>query len=381
MPPCPPSPRLRLLPLALIALTGGCFALSLAAVEDPGAKLDGRRLYLEACASCHGPGGRGLSRDRVGFDVPLPDFTDCDFASREPNADWIAVAHEGGPVRGFDRLMPAFGEVLTVDEIAAAMEHVRTFCTDDDWPRGELNLPRPLVTEKAYPEDEAVLTLTGATENADVYEAEVVYEQRFGARNQFELVVPFAWQEMPRESGGADWASSLGDVAVGVKRAVWHSLERGSIVSLTAEVVLPTGDEERGVGSGLTVFEPFISYGQLLPAEFFLHGQGGLELPLDDNDADQEAFLRFALGRTFTSGRWGRAWSPMVELLGGRELADGAETDWDIAPQMQVTLNTRQHVMLNAGVRTPLNNREDRETQVIVYLLWDWFDGGLFAGW
>ena len=71
----------------------------------------------------------------------------------------------------------------------------------------------------------------------------------------------------------------------------------------------------------------------------------------------------------------------MVEILGGRALSAGADTDWDLLPQMQVTLNTRQHVMLNVGVRTPLNNTADRETQVVVYLLWDWFDGGFLEGW
>jgi hypothetical protein len=40
---------------------------------------------------------------------------------------------------------------------------VRTFCASDAWPRGELNLPRALVTEKAFPEDEAVLTTSVAT--------------------------------------------------------------------------------------------------------------------------------------------------------------------------------------------------------------------------
>jgi hypothetical protein len=48
---------------------------------------------------------------------------------------------------------------------------------------------------------------------------------------------------------------------------------------------------------------------------------------------------------------------------------------------MQVTLNKRQHLMINAGVRVPLNDRTGRTTQVIAYFLWDWFDGGLRDGW
>jgi len=375
--------RSALLPLAMVLVFAGTASAAIPAGSgDP--PPDGRMVYRSACASCHGDDGRGMSRSRVGFDVPLPDFTDCNFASREPDADWVAVAHDGGPTRGFSNLMPAFGGALSVAELEAAMEHIRTFCADDDWPRGELNLPRALFTEKAYPEDEAVLTTTVDTEGEyDRIGGEIVYEQRFGARNQVEIVVPFGWQQRPTAGNPDDttWGSSLGDVAVGIKRAFWHDLERGAIVSATAEVILPTGDDEAGFGKGTAVFEPFVSYGQILPAELFLHGQAGFELPFDSDRADEEAFLRGALGRTFTVGRWGRAFSPMVEVLGARELTSGATTHWDLVPQIQITLNTRQHVMLNVGVRTPLNDTADRDTQVVAYLLWDWFDGGLFQGW
>jgi Cytochrome C oxidase, cbb3-type, subunit III len=44
-------------------------------------------------------------------------------------------------------------------------------------------------------------------------------------------------------------------------------------------------------------------------------------------------------------------------------------------------LSRRQHIMVNAGVRIPLTNRAERDTQFLPYLLWDWFDGGLFDGW
>jgi hypothetical protein len=37
--------------------------------------------------------------------------------------------------------------------------------------------------------------------------------------------------------------------------------------------------------------------------------------------------------------------------------------------------------MANLGVRLPVNNTSGRTTQVVFYLLWDWFDGTLFEGW
>lgn len=356
-----------------------------AEIQDNAGKMrSGQEIYLAACVNCHGVDGKGRSQSRVGFEIPLPDFTDCDFAAREPDADWIAIAFQGGPARGFSRLMPAFGGVLSKEELEKAVEYIRTFCSKNSWPRGDLNLPRAMFTEKAYPEDEAVITLA-AGKRLDSISGDFVYEQRFGARNQFEAVVPFGWSEVTvlTETGTvSDWTSNLGDIALGMKRVLAHSLKSGFIFSAAAEIVMPTGDEAAGFGKGTFIFEPFLSYGQILPADFFLQSQLGFEFPFESGKAENEAFLRVALGRTFTTGGWwGRAWSPMVEILASRELVSGEDIVWDIMPEIQVTLSTRQHIMLNIGVRIPVTDAANRDFKVMAYLLWDWFDGGFFEGW
>ncbi len=337
----------------------------------------GADLYREACAACHGINGAGKEASALGFDVPTPDFTDCRFASREPDADWVTVAHEGGPARGFSSHMPAFGGALSEADLYTILGYIRGFCDDAAWPRGELNLPRALFTEKAYPEDEAVVTLGFGRAPAGISTA-LVYEKRFGPRTQIEIKAPFA---ATRRAGEA-WIGGGGDITLGVKRAFSHSLERGTIFALAAEVVLPTGDEAAGLSKGTTVFESFFSYGQILPADSFLQFQGGIELPVDSAKASREGFWRLAVGRTFTrNGPFGRAWSPMAEVLAVRDLTSGVTTHWDVVPQVQVTLNTRQHLMMNVGWRVPLNDRRGRSKQFVVYFLWDWFDGGLRDGW
>jgi hypothetical protein len=50
-------------------------------------------------------------------------------------------------------------------------------------------------------------------------------------------------------------------------------------------------------------------------------------------------------------------------------------------PQMQVTVSRRQHIRVNAGYRTPINNRANRTPQVMFYVLWDWADGKFWEGW
>ena len=336
----------------------------------------GAELFAEACSACHGLDGKGKEAGMLGFDVPTPDFTDCQFAPREANADWVTVAHEGGPARGFSRHMPAFGGAFSEADLHKIVGHIKTFCAAPEWPRGELNLPKALFTEKAFPEDEWVMATAFGRGPASV-SAQFVYEKRFGPRNQIEIKLPVA----ASHASGA-WSGGAGDLALGFNRALAHSLERGYIFSMSGEVILPTGDTGAGLSKDTTVFESFVTVGKLLPSNGFLQFQGGIELPFDTHKAGREAFWRVAAGKTLTeNGPFGRAWSPMVEVLAARELEKGATIDWDIVPQFQVTLNTRQHVRFNIGWRTPLTGRGRRSSSVVAYFLWDWFDGGLRDGW
>ena len=350
----------------LLAVVGSASAQTTAALDS------GESVYRAACAACHGPDGRGVPQLSVGFDVPLPDFTDCSFNSREPSADWFAIGHDGGPARAFDRRMPAFGQVLTPAQIEMSVGYIKRFCDDPAWPPGELNLPRALVTEKAFPEDEAVLS---TTIDSGTFVNEFLYERRIGARTQYEVKVPVAVLE-----GDTGWQHGLGDIAAALKHAFHHSLERGRIFSAAAEIILPTGKENEGLGGGVTVFEPFAAFGQMLPADGFIQAQTGFEIPFDEDSAN-EFFWRGLVGKSFVQGEFGRTWSPMVEILGAKELADGEPVVWDVVPQMQVTLSRRQHIMINVGVRIPVNERDARTTQLLTYFLWDWFDGGFFDGW
>ncbi|TAK08327.1 c-type cytochrome, partial [bacterium] len=56
---------------------------------------EGRQLYVDACASCHGDDGKGQVSG-LGVKVPLPDFTWCAFNSEETDRDWTLVVAEGG---------------------------------------------------------------------------------------------------------------------------------------------------------------------------------------------------------------------------------------------------------------------------------------------
>jgi len=352
-------------------------------------------IWGTACAACHGADGAGMPNAVLGFDVPVPDLRDCMFATSEPTSDWFAVVHEGGLVRGLDRLMPAFGTALAPEEIAGVIDYLRGFCRDlPDWPLGDLNLPRGLFTEKAFPENELVLTSAIALRGSGSVMNELVYERRLGSRSMIEVAVPFGFLDLPDSSSGsgngngmsgtgaAGWTGGIGDLGAAFKHAIVQSARSGTIVALGLDVSIPTGRADRGLGAGVTVLGPFVACGQLLPAGGFVQAHAGADLPTDFGAANPEFFWRALLGWSLTPSRFGRMYSPMVEVLGTRELrGDDTAVIWDVAPQVQVTLNRRKHVRLDVGARVPVNRTSGRRAQLGMYLLWDWYEGGPLRGW
>lgn len=358
-------------------------ALLLSAQTGTHRKLEldtGQKIWEAGCVACHGPDGKGQPDTTVGFEKPetFPDFTACDQTTPEDNKAWKAVIRDGGRSRGFSQIMPSFGEMLTPEQIDSVIQYMRGFCKEKQWPRGELNLPRALVTEKAFPENENVVTTAVNVRGAPGVSNEIVHEHRLGARTQMEIAVPVDFVHPDRGL----WYGGIGDIALGLKRVLFASLPKGSIFSVQGEAVLPTGHKDHGLGSGTTTFGAFGSYGQLLPGQFFFQGQMGADLPVHTDVVPRSMFFRTALGRMFNEEHGvGRLWSPMVEWVGDRDLVSGAKAIWDVVPEFQVTLSRRQHVRANFGVRIPAINTAGRSTQLMFYLLWDFQDGRLLEGW
>jgi len=340
---------------------------------------NGERIYKSGCIACHGANGDGAPETLTEFKRPdtFPDFTRCDQTTPEPNSAWKDVIVHGGPSRGFSEIMPVFGELLTSDQIDDLLAYLRSFCRDDHWARGELNLPRALITEKAFPENEEVISTAINAHGAPGFTTDIIHEQRFGKHNQIEVDVPLMFQ-----SQNHTWYGGVGDVTMGVKRQMWSSLRNGSILSLFGGVIVPSGNKERGFGTGTTTFEMYAAYDQLFPTNTFVQLQAGATLPRNTEIAPQTLYWRTALGQSIAANHGlGRLWTPMVEFVAARDLVDQARTNWDVVPEMQVTISRRQHIRANIGFSKPFTNTASRPSQVVFYLLWDWADGKLTKGW
>jgi mono/diheme cytochrome c family protein len=350
----------------------------------------GKAIYEAACAACHGTHGEGTPQSIAGFDQPdsFPHFNKCDETTPEFTRDYKATIRDGGPARGFSPIMPSFSGVLTSRQMDEVIGYLRSLCKEDGWPIGELNVPRALVTEKAFPESEAILTTTVNAKGSPAVDNELSYERVLGKHDQLEVAVPFGW--LHNEHGAT--VGGLGDISIGDKHIVYSHLARaadgpaydatGSILSIQAEVVLATGDQKRGLGAGEPSLGIFAMYDQLFGHQAFMQVQAGIDIPRHTEYSPRSVYVNTAFGRSFaSSGELGRQWSPMLEIIANRDLTSDTQTDWDIIPEFQVTLNRRQHVRAALGYRVPINDTADRPKQVIAYFLWDWFDGGLFEGW
>jgi mono/diheme cytochrome c family protein len=364
------------------------FVASLAVAESASARqttqsaarslTSGEAIYEAGCVGCHGPLGAGAPETSTMFDRPstFPDFTDCAGTTPELDVDWKAIITQGGHGRALSPIMPAFSDELTSEQVDRVIKYVRSLCHDARYPRGELNLPRPLRTEKAFPESETAMTFGASAHRAPDLEAELGYERRFTARDQLEVAVPFS--SLPDESGTR--ASGLGDVALGWKHVFFAGAN--TILGGQGEIVFPNGDSARGLGSGVTTFGAFASAARILPRASFVQAQIGTDQPTSTDKAARTLFWRVAAGRSFRQEAGvGRLWSPMVELVSDRDFAEGARASMDVIPQFQVTLSRRQHVRANVGLQIPATNTAGRSKQLVFYLLWDWFDGPLNEGW
>jgi hypothetical protein len=70
----------------------------------------------------------------------------------------------------------------------------------------------------------------------------------------------------------------------------------------------------------VTVFEPFVAFGQMLPADSFVQVQAASSCRRS-RPRRARRLLAAGVRQDVHAGALRPAWSPMVELLGARELA------------------------------------------------------------
>ncbi|HWC65276.1 MAG TPA: c-type cytochrome [Thermoanaerobaculia bacterium] len=106
------SPRTLAAAVLLSFLAAGAAALAADGRPSP--------LFLQRCAKCHGEDGR--AQTPKGKKLKAQDFTDPDFQQHKSDAQLVEAI-----TNGTDKDMPAFGKILTPQEIETLIPVVRSF--------------------------------------------------------------------------------------------------------------------------------------------------------------------------------------------------------------------------------------------------------------
>lgn len=312
------------------------------------------------CARCHGKDGTGKVPTPTVTVEPM-DFTDCRVTTPEGDSDWEAVIAKGGPVAGLSSQMPAFGDFLTPAQVTEFVAFIKKFCGERNWPSGNLNLPRPMFAEKAFPENELIFApmISHRKDEPVSISFATIYEQRIGKRGQIEMVLP-----MESVSQDGTRASGFGDFEVGAKYALNPSAAN-HLFSAGFDVSAPTGSDGKGLGSGQFVFEPYLSTASVIGSQSYLQAQLKLEFPQNNAWQDRVTVYNIYFGRdarllpsTFTFG---------VEL-------NGEDDEVAITPQIRKGLSRTGALAGAFGVRLPLNHRDDQGVTWVGYLLWEYLE-------
>ena len=107
-----------------------------------GQELDGRELYLEQCASCHGVDLEGqpdwMARLPNGR-LPAPPHDETGHTWHHSDRQLFRIIKEGlaSIVPGYETDMPAFGDTMTDDEIRSVLDYIK-----GTWPERQTDYQR-----------------------------------------------------------------------------------------------------------------------------------------------------------------------------------------------------------------------------------------------
>jgi len=328
---------------------------------------DGKRVYMQVCAACHGEAGRSNPDSPVikALGVQPADLSDPLFNSREPASDWQLVVGYGGHAMGLSAMMPGQKDALSADEIRNVVGYIKTLADTSGYPPGELNFFLPIRTKKAFPEDELVWKGRYTEKDGqDVMRHTLELEKRVGKRG---MVVAEAIFEDDGEQ------SEFTKFELGYKQALHWDVEKQSILSGAVVVAIPTD------GSLSEELIPYLAYGRLFDGRWMLQSSARAITPFD-RPGDGKLELASALHYRWT--QWPRRAVAGMEMVAEIPYQDngGDRIQWSVLPQMRFGLTKGGHVALNLGVESPLSD-QDWDYRIHAVLLWDFADGSFFKGW
>ena len=349
-------------------LTVACLGVVVYAADAHGSLdplLHGREIFQNNCIMCHGEDAKGTGQLAAALPVKPANLTDCQLTAEDPVEVVQGIIRHGGPYAGRSSVMPAFGNSLTDAEIADVARYVKSLCADPDWVPGELNFPRPLLTDKAFPEQEMIVGGRFGRNGKNVDEYWGRLEYRVNGLTNIEITsraLSINPNNGPTESG-------LGDTSLSVKRVVAFSPRNRALASVGLQLTLPTGNDQRGLGDGSVVFEPNLRAG-IDWKQIVMQVAGALAFPDRSADINSLAALDVAIGRYYFPDPRLQI-TPMIEFNTITRISGPStgETKSTILPQVRVKWLVWA---LGVGVQMPITDAREFEVRPMFDVVYEY---------
>lgn len=118
----------RLDEMMLFIITLCAVVLGLSLIAQAADVEQGKKLYGQFCASCHGQSGKGDGAAAAALNPKPRDHTDKEYMFKMSDDDMLKVIKNGGASIGKSPLMPPWGASLKDDQIQDIIAYIRTLC-------------------------------------------------------------------------------------------------------------------------------------------------------------------------------------------------------------------------------------------------------------
>lgn len=216
-------------------------------------------------------------------------------------------------------------------------------------------LSHPIVVESPLPETKLRLnySFSDGDERTNVFalEAEYAFVQNFS----IEAVVPYVF--VNPEDGASE--NNLDNIILAAKFASYRWVDQQFLPAIGVEVHLPTGDDDKGIGSDHVIeLEPFLRVGAWY-GQFEFIGTFAVGIPLNQNseERDEEDFeLAYGVSVLYHLAPNVQA---LLELTG--ESVFGAEDETALYISPGVTFQPLSDKSINFGIGVSLPLTDDRD--------------------
>src|SRR6266478_4272974 len=191
----------------------------------------------------------------------------------------------------------------------------------------------------------------------------------YGQAHQFSYTVPYA---VVREAG--HWSDGIGDVLLNYRYQVFLNEKTLTAFAPRFSFVLPTGDEQKGFGSGTLGYQCNLPFSMTLGDRWFVHANAGLTFLPNAGEPPAHTFLNYNLGASVIYCVTDR-FNLMLEWIGNwnQDVADSGETERQspsvISPGFRTAFNLSNGSQFVVGLAAPIGlTKSGPEIGAFIYL-------------